>query len=202
MSERIRKTHFMRRIGLLGGTFDPPHLAHLLIAQEALERCELDQVWFMPSYIPPHKQGKIAHTDAGFRVEMVKRAIQDNNRFRLSLVEVNRGGRSYTVDTLKELTGTYPDDRFFFILGADMVNDLPTWNGIDELCRLTTFIGFRRPGYRAGHPANADIIYIDMPQVDISSSFLRERLKAGLSCRYFLPDAVKTYIEERGLYED
>lgn len=192
----------MKRIGLLGGTFDPPHLAHLLIAQEALEKCGLDEIWFMPSYIPPHKQGKVAHTDAENRVEMVKRAIMENNQFRLSLIEVNRKGRSYTVDTLRELTEKYPENHFFFILGADMVNDLPTWNGIDELCQLTTFIGFRRPGYPTAHPEHADVIYIDMPQVDISSSFLREQLKAGLSCRYFLPDAVKKYIEERRLYED
>ncbi|RYL91554.1 nicotinate-nucleotide adenylyltransferase [Sporolactobacillus sp. THM7-4] len=192
----------MRKIGLLGGTFDPPHFAHLLIAEEALERCGLDEIWFLPSYIPPHKQGKVAHTSAENRVEMVRLAIQDNDRFRLSMIEINRKGRSYTVDTLRELKEKYPHEQFFFILGADMVNDLPTWHNIDELCRLTSFIGFRRPGYHTDHPENANVIYIDMPQVDISSSYLRDRLKAGRTCRYFLPDAVRKYIEERRLYEN
>ncbi|RYM05286.1 nicotinate-nucleotide adenylyltransferase [Sporolactobacillus sp. THM7-7] len=192
----------MKKIGLLGGTFDPPHLAHLLIAEEALESCRLDEVWFLPSYMPPHRQGKVTHTSADNRVEMVRRAISDNDRFKLSLIEIDRKGRSYTVDTLTELTKKYTEDRFYFILGADMVSDLATWHRVGDLCRLTSFIAFRRPGYPAEHPDYADVIYIDMPEVDISSSYLRERLKAGRSCRYFLPDGVKKYIEERRLYED
>ncbi|WP_100488656.1 nicotinate-nucleotide adenylyltransferase [Sporolactobacillus pectinivorans] len=192
----------MKKIGLLGGTFDPPHLMHLLIAQEALETCKLDEVWFLPSYIPPHIQGKIAHTGADDRQEMVSRAIMGNERFRLSTVEVRRKGKSYTVDTLRELKSQYPDNRFYFILGADMVDDLPTWHGIDELRRLTSFIGFRRPGFPAGNPARVDVIYIDMPLIDISSSILRRRLRDGRSCRYFLADAVIKYIRERQLYED
>lgn len=192
----------MKKIGLLGGTFDPPHLMHLLIAQEALEACGLDEVWFLPSYIPPHIQGKTAHTGADDRQEMVSRAIMGNEKFRLSTVELRRKGKSYTVDTLRELNSQYPDNRFYFILGADMVDDLPTWHGIDELRRLTSFIGFRRPGFPAGNPAHVDVIYIDMPLIDISSSILRRRLRDGRSCRYFLADAVIKYIRERQLYED
>lgn len=192
----------MKKIGLLGGTFDPPHLAHLLIAQEALESCGLDEVWFLPSYIPPHKQGKVAHTRAEDRVEMVRRAIQGNSRFRLSLVEIKRKGRSYTVDTLRELTEKYGDDRFYFILGADMLADLPTWHGVRELCQMTSFIGFRRPGFSGEHPVYADVVYMDMPEIGISSSFMRSRLKSGRTCRYFLQDSVIHYIEERQLYGD
>lgn len=192
----------MKKIGLLGGTFDPPHIGHLMIAQEALESCHLDEVWFLPSYIPPHKHRKVASTDVRHRVEMVRRAIADNEYFKLSFVEVERKGRSYTADTLKELKTQYPDDQFFFILGADMVSDLPTWHKIDELIRLTSFIGFKRPGYTMSPPADTDMIEIDMPQVDISSSFIRKRLKANRSCRYFLCRSVKKYIEEQKLYED
>lgn len=192
----------MKKIGLLGGTFDPPHLMHLLIAQEALEACELDEVWFLPSNIPPHVQGKVARTEASDRAEMVRLSIKSNDRFHLSMVEVLRKGKSYTVDTLRELKNKYPGNKFYFILGADMVDDLPTWHGIDELRRLTSFIGFRRPGFPADNPAHADVIYIDMPLIDISSSIIRRRLMDGRSCRYFLADPVINYIKERRLYED
>lgn len=192
----------MKKVGLMGGTFDPPHLMHLLIAQEALESCLLDEVWFLPSYHPPHIQGKVAQTSAEDRVQMVRRAISGNDRFRISLVEVERGGKSYTVETLRELTAKYPENRFYFILGADMVDDLPTWHGIEELCRLTSFIGFRRPGFPAENPAHADVTYIDMPLIDISSSLIRDRLQEGHSCRYFMPDTVIDYIKGRHLYEN
>ncbi|WP_353948030.1 nicotinate-nucleotide adenylyltransferase [Sporolactobacillus sp. Y61] len=192
----------MKRIGLLGGTFDPPHLAHLLIAEEAMESCALDEVWFMPSYRPPHIQGKTAHTDANDRVEMVRRAIRSNAHFKCSLVEIKRKGLSYTVDTLRELKANEPDNKFYFILGADMVDDLPLWHGIEELRRLTSFIGFQRKGYATGNPAHADVTYIDMPLIDISSSMIRKRLKQGRSCRYLMPDEVIKYIKERRLYED
>ncbi|MCO7175656.1 nicotinate-nucleotide adenylyltransferase [Sporolactobacillus kofuensis] len=192
----------MSRIGVFGGTFDPPHLMHLLIAQEALEACKLDQVWFLPSYQPPHVQGKQAHTSAQHRLEMVELAIRDNHHFVVSDLELKRKGKSYTFDTFHELKEIYPNDHFYFILGADMVDDLPTWHRIEELCELTSFIAFKRPGYAETHPDFADVRYIDMPKVDLSSSFLRARLKQGRSCRYFLSDVVINYIKERRLYED
>ncbi|MCI1856593.1 MAG: nicotinate-nucleotide adenylyltransferase [Sporolactobacillus sp.] len=191
-----------RKIGILGGTFDPPHLMHLLIAQEALEVCGLDEVWFLPSYIPPHAAGKVAVSAPEDRVELVRRAIAGNDRFHVSMAEIKRKGKSYTVDTMRQFRRSRPNVHFYFILGADMVDDLPTWHGIAELIRLTSFIGFRRPGFAAANPAGADVAYIDLPMIDISSSMLRERLKNGRSCRYFLPDAVLEYIKRRRLYED
>ncbi|MCO7126360.1 nicotinate-nucleotide adenylyltransferase [Sporolactobacillus shoreicorticis] len=190
-----------KKIGLFGGTFDPPHLMHLLIAEEALEVCELDQVWFLPSYQPPHVQGKKACANAEQRAAMVRLSIKDNNRFAVCHAELERKGKSYTVDTLRSLKKSYPDDHFYFILGADMVDDLPTWHQVNELCTLTSFIAFKRPGYLEKHPDFADVRYIDMPKVDLSSSFLRERLKIGRSCRYFIRDEVINYIKERRLYE-
>ncbi|MFT8318311.1 MAG: nicotinate-nucleotide adenylyltransferase [Sporolactobacillus sp.] len=192
----------MNKIGLMGGTFDPPHLAHLIIAQEALESCGLDEVWFLPSFIPPHVQGKRAHTSAEDRVEMVRRAIATNDRFKLELAEIRRKGASYTIDTLRELHEKCPSCRFSFILGADMLNDLPTWHGVAELCRLTSFIAFSRPGYSAHPPKYADVCSIELPAIDISSSNLRERLSEGRSCKYFLQDSVTDYIKERRLYEN
>lgn len=191
-----------KRIGVFGGTFDPPHLMHLLIAEEALEACELDQVWFLPSYQPPHVQGKTARASAEQRADMVLLAIRDNERFAICRAEIERKGKSYTVDTFRELTEKYPNYHFHFILGADMVDDLPTWHQVTELSKLTSFIAFKRPGYPETHPTFADVRYIDMPKVDLSSSFLRRRLRQGRSCRYFLNDAVINYIKERGLYED
>ncbi|MTT32486.1 nicotinate-nucleotide adenylyltransferase [Terrilactibacillus sp. BCM23-1] len=190
----------MKRIGLLGGTFDPPHLGHLLIAQEALERCELDQIWFLPSYIPPHKNRKV--TDSHHRIEMVRKAIHTNPSFQISLIEIERRGKSYTVDTLRQLKHAYPEYEFFFIIGADMIRDLPNWHKIDELCQLTSFIGFRRPGYIAKHPLQAQVHMIDMPQIEISSSDIRNRLKHYRSCMYLLNEEVKDYIKENHLYED
>ncbi|MET1247552.1 nicotinate-nucleotide adenylyltransferase [Sporolactobacillus sp. STCC-11] len=191
-----------KRIGIFGGTFDPPHLMHLLIAEEALEACELDQVWFLPSYQPPHVQGKTARASAEQRADMVYLAIKENERFAVCRAEIERKGKSYTVDTFRELTEKYPNYHFHFILGADMVDDLPTWHQVAELSKLTSFIAFKRPGYPETHPDFADVRYIDMPKVDLSSSFLRRRLRQGRSCRYFLNDAVINYIKERGLYED
>jgi nicotinate-nucleotide adenylyltransferase len=192
----------MKKIGLMGGTFDPPHQMHLLIAQEALESCSLDEIWFLPTYDPPHIQGKVAQTSADDRAEMVRRAISGNDRFRISLVEIERGGKSYTVETVRELIKRFPDHQFYFILGADMVDDLPNWHGIEELRRMTSFIAFRRPGFPAGNPAHAKVTYIDMPLSDISSSLIRDRLREGRSCRYFMPDAVIDYIKGRHLYEN
>lgn len=190
----------MKKIGLLGGTFDPPHLGHLLIAEESLEACQLDEVWFMPSYLPPHKERKV--TPFSDRIEMVRRAIEDNPEFKLSMIEIERKGRSYTFDTLKELTHRYPLNKFFFIIGADMVNDLPNWYKIDDLVTLTSFIGLKRPGYEFTQPVQTKIISVDMPQFDVSSSFIRKRIKSHHSCRYFLCENVKDYIKERHLYED
>ncbi|MCL1630441.1 nicotinate-nucleotide adenylyltransferase [Sporolactobacillus sp. CPB3-1] len=191
-----------KKIGLFGGTFDPPHLMHLLIAEEALEACKLDQIWFLPSYQPPHAKGKQAHTSAAHRAEMLRLAIEENEHFSICFAEIERRGKSYTVDTLRGLKQKYPDFQFYFILGADMVEDLPTWHHVNELCRMTSFIAFSRPGYADTPPDFADVRYIDMPKVELSSSYLRARLKQGKSCRYYLCDSVISYIKGRGLYEN
>lgn len=187
------------RVGILGGTFDPPHYAHLMIAEEVLEACFLDQVWFMPSPSPPHKMEKVI-TPAPHRIEMVKKAIAGNERFSISLVEFERKGPSYTYDTMKELTFSHPDVRFFFILGADMVEDLPNWDHAGELVQLVDFIGVGRPGFSI-HSVFADSIHeVDVPAFEMSASFLRERFKENQNTRYFLPDIVRNYIEEKKLY--
>ncbi|MCA0970009.1 nicotinate-nucleotide adenylyltransferase [Halobacillus litoralis] len=187
----------MKRIGILGGTFDPPHLGHLIMAEQALEGMELDEVWFLPSYIPPHKED--AAGSSVDRLAMVKKAVETNEHFKVCDIEHTRKGTSYTVDTMKVLNEEYPDHQFYFIIGGDMVEHLPKWNRIDELVQLVEFIGVKRPGYdweprRFVHP-------VEVPQIDISSSEIRERVSRGESVRYLVPDSVYHYVKEHQLYE-
>ncbi|OIJ22101.1 nicotinic acid mononucleotide adenylyltransferase [Anaerobacillus alkalidiazotrophicus] len=189
----------MKRIGIIGGTFDPPHFGHLLIAEQALEECELDEVWFMPTRIPPHKQGSNLCTDEE-RIEMVERAIESNPSFRLMLVEFERQGPSYTIDTIKELRSRYKDHSFYFIIGGDMIEYLPKWKDIDELLLMVTFVGVKRPGHPCKSIYSNDVILLEAPQLEISSTEIRERLFNGRSVRYLLPDSVICYIKEQGIY--
>lgn len=189
----------MKKIGLLGGTFDPPHFGHLLIAEQAREVCCLDEVWFMPTKIPPHKIGSNLCSDAQ-RIEMVKKAINSNPFFKLSLVEFERQGPSYTIETVKLLLEKHADVDFHFIIGGDMVNFLPKWKKIDELLNLITFIGMQRPGHRFKQLISEKIVMVEAPQLDISSSEIRDRLRNNKSVRYLLPEAVIDYIVEEGIY--
>ncbi|MCT8139647.1 nicotinate-nucleotide adenylyltransferase [Anaerobacillus sp. CMMVII] len=189
----------MKKIGLLGGTFDPPHLGHLLIAEQAREACSLDEVWFLPTRLPPHKTSSNLCSDED-RIEMVRRAIGSNPFFALSLIEFERTGPSYTIDTIKKLRVRYPGYHFSFIIGGDMVNYLPKWKSIDELLALVTFIGMQRPGYSVKSDYNEKVVLVDAPQLEISSSEIRERLLNNRSVRYLLPEAVFDYIKERDLY--
>ncbi len=190
----------MKKIGLLGGTFDPPHYGHLIIANEVLNQCRLDEVWFVPAFVPPHKQ-QMRVSKPEHRVKMVKLAIASHPFFRLCTIEIDRKGPSYTVDTLKKLKAKYSNVEFFFIIGADMVQDLLNWKKIDELFEMTTFIGVKRPGFPLESPFLNKIITVETPLTSVSSTFLRERFKKNQSTRYYLPDNVRHYIEENQLYE-
>lgn len=187
------------KIGLLGGTFDPPHYGHLIMAEEAREQAGLDEVWFLPTYLPPHKKRQV--TEAEHRIEMVNRAIRENPYFKLNVIEHERKGRSYTIDTILALKAIHPEHDFFFVVGGDMVEDLPNWYRIDELKTLISFIGISRTGFHHEWHKGFNVVEIDMPAIDLSSTLIRERLRSKRSCRYFLPDSVRSYIEETGLYE-
>jgi nicotinate-nucleotide adenylyltransferase len=189
----------MRKIGIIGGTFDPLHNGHLIIAQEALVSCSLDEIWFMPNNRPPHKQNKHITASAN-RIEMVKLAIDNNPNFHLSLVEFERKSLSYTYDTLLYLHSIHKHTSFYFIIGADMVNDLVNWHQIDKLMEIVTFIGVKRPGTVIQSPYMKNIIAIEVPQFEMSSTFLRKRFADGGNIRYFLPEKVRKYIEENDLY--
>lgn len=193
------------KVGIMGGTFDPIHVGHLLAAERAREEAGLDEVWFMPSNTPPHKPNAPMAT-AGQRLEMVKAAIAGNRYFREETMEIRRGGTSYTVDTVRELKERYAGVDFYYIIGADMVQYLPNWVRIGELAGMITFIGLARPGYSADTaPLSAEIrksvMSVTMPQVDISSTLIRQMRQAGKSVRYLVPDRVFAYMEENRLYE-
>lgn len=188
----------MKKIGIFGGTFDPPHNGHLLMANEVLHQAELDEIWFMPNKIPPHKQNG-DFTDSRHQVEMLKLAISSNSGFKLELAEMDRKGPSYTYDTVRLLKERHPNDKLFFIIGADMIEYLPKWYKLDELLTLIQFIGVRRPGYHIETPY--PLLFADVPEFDVSSTMLRERLKAKKPTQYLMPDKVRQYIEENDLYE-
>ncbi|NEU31616.1 nicotinate-nucleotide adenylyltransferase [bacterium LRH843] len=190
----------MKKVGLFGGTFNPPHLGHLLFAQEAMLACKLDEIWFIPVNIPPHKESEelISNKD---RVDLLRACTKQNERFSVSTVELKREGPSYSVDTVKLLKKIHKDTEFFFLIGGDMIDYLPKWERIDELIKLVTFIGVRRPGSLASSTYSDHVMLIDMVQVDFSSTLIRERVRAGLPVTYMVPDEVDKLMKERGLYE-
>lgn len=193
------------KVGIMGGTFDPVHIGHLLAAECARESGGFDEIWFMPAFVPPHKPGAPAATPEQ-RLEMVRLAIAGHPHFRASDVELTKGGTSYTAETVELLQSRYPDDEFAYIIGADMVMYLPKWFRIDDIVRRISFVGLRRPGIDVSleelPPAiRSRVAIVPMPQVDISSTDIRKRRADGRSIRYLVPDAVRLLIEEKGLYE-
>lgn len=187
----------MRRIGILGGTFDPPHLGHLLIAEEVRINLDLEEIWFIPSYTPPHKND--ANTSAADRIAMLQCAIKGNPFFKINTIEVERLGKSYTINTMEALRASNKDVAFYFIIGADMVEYLPHWKRIDELIQLVNFVGVKRTNYTVD--ATYPVVEVDIPMIDISSTMIRNRLAKQISVKYLVPDAVEAIIKERQLYE-
>ena len=199
------------RIGIYGGSFDPVHYGHLLLAETCREAGRLDQVWFVPTALAPHKQGS-EPTLAQQRVDMLGLAIAGHEHFEISEIEIDRGGVSYTVDTLRHLHEDDSTRELFLLIGADSLVDLPTWRAPDEICRLATPLVVARPGAAQPDftplaefvsPDRAEAMrqsVIEMPQIEISSTNLRHRVATGQSIRYQTPRAVEKYIEANGLY--
>jgi len=192
----------MRRIGLFGGTFDPPHLGHLVLAEWARARLGLDRVVFMPAGTPPHKRGRRL-TDAAHRLAMTRLAVRGNPAFSVSGLEARRVGPSFTVDTLQHFHARQPGARLYLLMGADSLADFPSWRGPGEIARLATLVVAARPGPAdpaQGAVARGRVVMLDNPLVAISSSALRSRARAGRSLRYLVPDAVAAYVARHGLY--
>ncbi|MFD1038549.1 nicotinate-nucleotide adenylyltransferase [Virgibacillus byunsanensis] len=187
----------MMRVGILGGTFDPPHIGHLIIAEEVRIALSLDEVWFIPSNEPPHKDK--ATIVANERFAMLQVAIENNSAFNVNSIEMDRLGKSYTFDTMKLLREKHPGIEFYFIIGADMVEFLPRWQNISDLVQMVTFVGVERPGYRL--ETDFPVKQVEIPSIEISSTVLRERLRNNQSVKYLIPQSVEAYIKEKQLYE-
>lgn len=188
----------MRRLGVMGGTFDPPHFGHLAAASEAAYRLGLDRVAFVPTGDPWQKdpQGVSAAKD---RVHMTHLAIAQDPRFFLSRVDVDRQKKTYTVDTLRDLSREFPGVKLYFILGADSLASLTTWKNWAEIHGLATLVGVSRPGYELRSPVD-DVAVIQGPGLAISSTECRRRVAAGAPLSYLVPRRVCEYIGSRGLY--
>ena len=198
------------RIGIMGGTFDPIHVAHLAIAEEARTAFSLAQVLFVPAANPPHKLGR-AITDARHRLAMVQIATASNPHFFVSAMEMERKGPSYSLLTVQELHARYGSGQaLYFITGMDSINELHTWYHPKELLAACHFVGTTRPGDPVdqaalardfGALAEGRIHCLDVPELAISSTDLRARVRAGKSIRYLVPEAVEAYIRKEGLYQ-
>jgi nicotinate-nucleotide adenylyltransferase len=199
------------RYGILGGTFDPPHIGHLVLAQEIHARLELDRVWFVPANQPPHKVGKPI-SSAVDRLAMVQLAIVGDDRFAVSTLELGRSGPSYTADTLEMLRAQWSGVEMVFLMGWDMLVYLPQWYAPERVvAAVDTLAASHRPGVRAAEDEierlaarvpglREKLIVLPAPQLDVSGTSLRERVASGLPIRYLVPDTVRRYIEEHALY--
>lgn len=208
------------RLGVFGGTFDPVHYGHLLLAESCREQLNLDEVWFLPTAIPPHKRSReLAPAEA--RAEMLELALAGYPPFRVSRYEIDRGGVNYTVDTLAELARQDPTRELYFLMGADSLRDLPSWKEPARICESATVVVVERADARNGSDAPSTIDLsplaevlsgeqlvrieahrVRMPRVDLSSSEIRQRVSAGHSIRYRTPRAVEAYIAAHALYRD
>jgi nicotinate-nucleotide adenylyltransferase len=188
------------KIGILGGTFNPAHLGHLILAEEAREKLGLDKIIFVPANLPPHKDnGDIA--PASLRLKMLKLSIKGNKHFYVSDIETKRQGRSYTIDTIKEFKRKYPSDELYFIIGSDLLKYLDAWKDLNEINKLVKFVVATRPGYPLEKiPAYIQTLVIRA--IDVSGFEVRRCIKENKSFRYLVPEAVFNFINRKKLYRD
>ena len=199
------------RLGIFGGSFDPIHFGHLLLAEYCREQAKLDEVWFLPAAVPPHKQGYALTADK-HRTQMLRLAIGGHEQFVVSTLEIDRGGVNYTYQTLEQLHSDRPADELFFLMGGDSLKDLPSWREPQRICELAIPMVVNRPG---SPPLSFDGLrelvpsqrlheirqhVVEMPLIGISSTDIRARVQSNHSIRYQTPAAVVKYIETHGLY--
>lgn len=189
-------------VGLFGGSFNPPHIAHLTVAEIARDQFGLDEVWWIPNATPPHKSDDdlavVEH-----RLAMTKRAVADNPAFRLCDIEIERAGVSYTVDTIRTLQDQHPETDFGLLIGSDSLNHFENWHQPDEIAERVPLVVYKRPGVieQAAAPRFANHVhFVSAPVMEVSGTEVRARRHAGRSIRYLVPDPVRVYIEDNGLY--
>ncbi len=199
-----------KKIGIMGGTFDPIHIGHLILGEKAYEQMGLDQVWFMPAGNPPHKQNRVGRASDIQRVEMVKKAIAGNPHFALSLIEMNADGYSYTYRTLENLVKENPDTDYYFIIGADSLYSFATWKEPKRICSACTIVVATR-NHMPLKELNEEMTFLsqqfggqflrlDTLNIDISSEQIRDWICRGESIRYYVPDQVGEYIRSHQIY--
>jgi len=195
------------RLGLFGGTFDPIHLGHLILAEACREACGLDRVWFVVTATPPHKRGE--RTSVQHRLEMARIAVAGNPAFAVSEIEARaEDGPHFSYRTLERLRAERPEEDLFFLIGADSLADFPTWRHPERIAELATVVVVNRPGIDPAvlsappdyGPSARPMLRVDIPPVGIASTGLRRRVAAGLSIRYQVPRGVEAYIAQHGLY--
>ncbi|MFT5325329.1 MAG: nicotinate-nucleotide adenylyltransferase [Planctomycetaceae bacterium] len=194
------------RLGIFGGAFDPVHNGHLLLAEQCREQCRLDEVWFVPTNIPPHKDAGSLSPDAD-RVEMLKLATAGRPEFVVSEIELKRDEVSWTVDTLRQLREERPEDELFFLIGADSLRDFPSWKEPEEISQLATVVAINRGEASLeeltaglGSQLSESVQLVAMPGISISATDLRRRVSDGKSIRYLVPRAVEEFILAQKLY--
>lgn len=197
----------LKRVGIFGGSFDPLHMGHLIISEFAAQTFDFDRVLFAPVACPPHK--KSGFVDIEHRVKMIEGAIEDNDRFHLSRVDIERPSPHYSVDTVRILQSEYPESVLYFIMGGDSLRDFPRWHRPMDIVAQARLAVMRRPSTKPVQPDMHEdhlpglkdrIDMIEAPPIGISSTRIREQLSAGKSIRYLVPDSVRLYIEEHNLY--
>jgi len=189
-------------IGVFGGTFNPPHVGHLIVAERVREELGIGKVLFIPSAVSPHKQLRDS-VDPALRMEMVQLALLGHQFFEPSPIELERGGISYTVDTLEQLKRTYPSDDLYLLMGMDNLVELSTWRSPERIANISKVVVMTRPGFQPnGVPGvvRKNFMFCQVPEIGISSSEIRERVKRGKSIRYLVPKPVESYIYYRKLY--
>lgn len=192
----------MMRLGIFGGTFDPPHVGHLIAAQDIYEALELDRLLFMPASFPPHKRG-VQLTPGEIRLRMLRASVAGDNRFEVSDLELRRPGPSYTVDTLREMRRHQPDGQLYFIMGADQLVGFSSWRRPQEVAELAQLVVIGRGGLEPWDVKPAiDVDYraVAVTRVDISAREIRRRVQEGRSIRYMVTEPVLRIIEEEKLY--
>ncbi len=186
------------RIGILGGTFNPIHIGHLILAEEAREKLKLGRLIFVPTYLPPHKDSRDIAA-AGHRYAMIAKAIADNPYFQVSDIEIKRDGKSYTIDTVTALKELYRKDELYFIIGSDLLTYLEEWKDLRDILRMVKFIAATRPGYPLENIPSY-ITTLPIRAVDISAFEIRQAIRQGHSFRYLVPQKAYDYIVSKKLY--
>ncbi len=192
----------MERIGIYGGTFDPVHTGHLILARDAIERLDLARMIFVPAARSPHKLGRAPGAPGEVRLEMLRAAIACESRFEVDPCELGRAGPSYTIDTIQDLRARWPGAELHYLIGADNVPELHTWHRIDELRVLVTFVVFHRRLPDATAPGASKPFPMLDRVLDLSSTEIRNRVASGRSIRYLVPESVAAVIDAQGLYRN